>query len=103
MQCTSVVCDLEVSAHFQTENHMGKLGVIQKPLRVWSIFVLRFLISYYNRRLFSKVENKKKKAKTYYQSNKEKLPIRLQEYYRNLCEDEKIKKRNYAYIGNKYM
>ena len=63
MQCTSVVCDLEVSAHFQTENHMGKLGVIQKPLRVWSIFVLRFLISYYNRRLFSKVENKKKKQK----------------------------------------
>ena len=83
---------------------MGKLGVIQKPLRIWSIFFLRYLINYYNRRLFSKVENKKKtKAKTYCQSNKEKLPRRLQEYYRNLCEDEKIKKRNYAYIGNKYM
>ena len=27
----------------------------------------------------------------------------MQEYYRNLCEDEKIKIRNYAYIGNKYM
>lgn len=42
-------------------------------------------------------------AKHYYQSNKEKLQKRLQEYYINLSEQEKIKKRKYPNIRNKNM
>ena len=41
------------------------------------------------------VDNKAK-AKNYYQTNKEKLQKTLWEYNRNLSEDEKLKKRNYA-------
>ena len=37
--------------------------------------------------------NKKTKAKKYYQTNKEKLQERLQEYYRNLSKDGKIKEK----------
>ena len=58
--------------------------------------------SHYNSRLFSKMENRKTKAKNHYQANKEKLKERLQVYYRNLSED-KLKKRNYASIRNKNM
>ena len=43
----------------------------------------------------------KKKSKNYYQSNKEKLQERSREYYRNLSEDERIKKGNYASTRNK--
>ena len=49
------------------------------------------------------MENQKTKAKNYYQCKKEKLKERSQEYYRNLPEDGKIKKRNYANNGNKNM
>lgn len=55
-------------------------------------------------KLFARMENKKKtKAKIYCQANKEKIPRKLQEYYRNLCEDEKIKKRNYANLRKKFV
>ena len=37
------------------------------------------------------MENKKTKAKNYYQANKEKRQERSREYYRYLSEDEKIK------------
>ena len=44
------------------------------------------------------------KSKNYYQANKEKLQGRLPgKYYRNLSEDDKIKKRNYVNIRNKIM
>ena len=49
------------------------------------------------------MKNLKTKAKHYCQSKKEKLQERLREYYRNLPEDGKIKKRNYANNGNKNM
>ena len=39
------------------------------------------------------MENKKAKAKKYHQTNKEKLQERSWEYYRNLPEDEKIRKK----------
>ena len=42
-------------------------------------------------------------SKKYYQTNKEKLQEGSQVYYRNLPEDEKIKKRNYANNRNKNM
>ena len=45
------------------------------------------------------MENKKAKAKSYYQANKEKLQERSQEYCRNLSEDMKIKKTNYTNNG----
>ena len=49
------------------------------------------------------MENKKTRAKYYYQANKEKLQKRLCEYSRNLSEDEKNKKSNYAKTENKNM
>lgn len=39
------------------------------------------------------MQNKKTKAKKYYQANKEKPQERSREYYRYLSEDEKIKKK----------
>ena len=38
------------------------------------------------------MENKKTKAKNYYQANKEKLQKRSRKYYRNFSEEEKIKR-----------
>ena len=44
------------------------------------------------------------KSRTYYKANKGKIQKRLREHYRNLSEDEKIKKkRNYASKRNKNM
>ena len=45
--------------------------------------------------------HKKITATNYYQSNEEKLQKRLREFYRNLSEDAKIKKRNDANNRNK--
>ena len=42
------------------------------------------------------MKDNKTKTKKYYEINKEKLQQRSQKYYKNLPEDEKIKKRNYA-------
>ena len=39
------------------------------------------------------MKNKKTKTKNYYSTNHEKLQERLREYYRNLSEDEEIKKK----------
>ena len=39
------------------------------------------------------MENKKTKAKSYYQANKEKLQKKTRKCHRNLSEDEKIKKK----------
>ena len=48
------------------------------------------------------MENKKTKAKSYYQANKEKLQKKTRKCHRNLSEDEKIKKkRSYANNWNK--
>ena len=47
--------------------------------------------------------NKNKKAENFCQVNKEKLQKRWQKYYRNLSQNEKIKKRNYENIKNKNM
>ena len=47
--------------------------------------------------------NKKIRATNYYQPNEEKLQKRLREFYRNLSEDAKIKKRNIANNRNKNM
>ena len=44
------------------------------------------------------MNDKKTKAKIYFQANIEKLQKRSREYYRNLSEAEKIKKRNYTNI-----
>ena len=49
------------------------------------------------------MNNKKTKAKIYFQANIEKLQKRSREYYRNLSEAEKIKKRNYTNIRTKNM
>ena len=49
------------------------------------------------------MENKKNKSKNYYQSNKEKLQKKSRVCYRNISEDEKIKKISYANIRNKNM
>ena len=49
------------------------------------------------------MNDKKTKAKIYFQANIEKLQKRSREYYRNLSEAEKIKKRNYANIRTKNM
>ena len=49
------------------------------------------------------MENKNRKAENYYQANKEKLQKKLQKYYRNLSQNEEIKKRNYENIRNKNM
>ena len=38
------------------------------------------------------MKNKKTKTEKFYSSNNEKLQERSREYYRNLSEDEKIKK-----------
>ena len=43
-------------------------------------------------------KREKYKQTNYYQPNKDKLCKRSRLYYRNLSEDEKIKKRNYAMI-----
>ena len=47
------------------------------------------------------MNDKKTKAKIYFQANIEKLQKRSREYYRNLSEAEKIKKRNYTNIRTK--
>ena len=39
-----------------------------------------------------KMKNKETKTKDYYPTNNEKLQERSREYYKNLSEDEKIKK-----------
>ena len=49
------------------------------------------------------MENKKTKAKNYYQANKEKLQKRSWEYYTNISKDGKIKRRNYYNIRNDNM
>ena len=49
------------------------------------------------------MEDKKTKAKNYFQANIGKLQKRSREYYRNLSEAEKIKKRNYTNIRTKNM
>ena len=49
------------------------------------------------------MNDKKTKAKIYFQANIEKLQKRSREYYRNLYEAEKIKKRNYTNIRTKTM
>ena len=49
------------------------------------------------------MNDKKTKAKIYFQANIEKLQKRSREYYRNLSEAEKIKKRNYTNIRTKNM
>ena len=41
------------------------------------------------------MKNQKTKTKKYYSTNNEKLQERLREYYRNLSEDEEIKKIKY--------
>ena len=48
----------------------------------------------YNKRLFPQKVGKKQKQKNIIQPIKKKLQKRLREYYRNLSEDEKIKKNN---------
>ena len=47
------------------------------------------------------MNDKKTKAKIYFQANIEKLQKRSREYYRKLSEAEKIKKRNYTNIRTK--
>ena len=49
------------------------------------------------------MNDKETKAKIYFQANIEKLQKRSREYYRNLSEAEKIKKRNYTNIRTKNM
>ena len=49
------------------------------------------------------MNDKKTKAKIYFQANIEKLQKRSREYYRNLSEAEKTKKRNYTNIRTKNM
>ena len=39
-----------------------------------------------------KMKNRKTKTKNYYSTNNEKLQEKSREYYKNLSEDEKIKK-----------
>ena len=39
-----------------------------------------------------KMKNRKTKTKNYYSNNNEKLQEKSREYYKNLSEDEKIKK-----------
>ena len=39
-----------------------------------------------------KMKNRKPKPKNYYSTNNEKLQEKSREYYKNLSEDEKIKK-----------
>ena len=51
-----------------------------------------FFVQQCGRRLFPRKRDIKKQAKKYYQINKEKLQKRLQVYYKDLSEDEKIKK-----------
>ena len=53
--------------------------------------------------IFIKNSKQKNKAKKYYQTNKEKLQERSWTYHRNLSEDEKITKEDYANNTTKNM
>lgn len=49
------------------------------------------------------MEDKKTKPKNYFQANIENLQKRSREYYGNISETEKIKKRNYTNVRTKNM
>ena len=89
-------------------NHMRNNFVkFQKFLTIFVKTVVLFTIFYtLEKTIFSffnmkegyskKCKTKKTEGKDYYQANKKKLQRRLQEYYKNIFEDEKIKKANFV-------
>ena len=67
--------------------------------------LVKTIFSFFNMKesYSKKCKTKETEWKDYYQANKKKLQRRLQEYYKNIFEDEKIKTGNFVDIIKKYV
>ena len=76
------------------------LTIFVKTVVLFTIFYTleKTIFSFFNMKegYSKKCKTKKTEGKDYYQANKKKLQKRLQEYYKNIFEDEKIKKANFV-------